>query len=401
MKKRFFATWASLCLSVAGFCQQALWGASDVVSPEVHPDATVTFRFSAPDARQVGITGDFLPPQRVETPFGLSEAPGVAQMTRNGEGIWEYTSEPLASELYGYSFLVDGLKLPDPANVYLTRDIATLTNIFLVGGGRGDLYAVQDVPHGTVSHGWYPSPTLGMDRRLTVYTPAGYETSDRRYPVLYLLHGMGGDETAWSELGRAVQILDNLIAAGKAEPMIVVMPNGNADQQAAPGETKEGLYKPTTQLPHTMEGSFERAFPDVIAYVDGTFRTVAEKSGRAVAGLSMGGFHALHLSRGYPDTFDYVGLFSAAILPDRERAAGVAFYENIPETLLRQKAAGVKCYWIACGNADFLWQADRDYCALLDSLAFPYTFRESDGGHTWRNWRIYLSEFLPMLFRGE
>lgn len=400
MKKTILSLLALAVIGSAG-AQEALWGGGQLTSPEVHADGTVTFRFAAPAAEKVEITGDFLPTQKVDTPYGVFDAPGVAELTRCewGGKIWEYTSEKLASELYNYSFIVDGLRVTDPNNVYLVRDIASLTNIFIVGGERSDLYSVQDVAHGTLARRWYPSPALGMERRLTVYTPAGYETSDKRYPVLYLLHGMGGDEEAWITLGRAVQILDNLIAQGKAEPMIVVMTNGNADQQAAPGESKEGLYKPTTQLPHTMEGSFERSFPDVIAFVDTNYRTVADKSGRAIAGLSMGGFHSLHISRYYPSTFDYVGLFSAAVMPDPQRAAGIEFYANIPETLARQRDNGLKLYWIACGNSDFLWQANLDYRNMLDGMNFPYTFRESDGGHIWRNWRIYLSEFVQQLFK--
>lgn len=167
----------------------------------------------------------------------------------------------------------------DPSNVYMSRDVSSVTNVFIIGGGRADLYKVNDVPHGTVSRIWYDSPTLGMKRRMTVYTPAGYETSGKRYPVFYLLHGMGGDEEAWMALGRTSQIMDNLIAQGKAEPMIVVMTNGNASQEAAPGETSDGFVAPNMNLPKTMEGSFETAFPDVVKFVDKTYRTKANKKG--------------------------------------------------------------------------------------------------------------------------
>ena len=243
----------ALLMPVAALAQQALWGNAPVVSPEIHENKTVTFRLRAPKAVKVQVTGDFL-------------AKGVADLVENKEGVWEYTTpEPLKPELYGYTFLVDGLKINDPSNVYMIRDVATITNVFIIGGERADLYKVNDVPHGTVSKVWYDSPSLGMDRRLTIYTPAGYETSGKRYPVFYLLHGMGGDENAWSELGRATQILDNLIAQGKAEPMIVVMTNGNAALEAAPGESSLGWEKqPTFQLPKTMEGSFEMHFPEVV-----------------------------------------------------------------------------------------------------------------------------------------
>ena len=175
-----------LLLGVMTYAQQALWGGAPVVSPEVHDNNTVTFRLKAPKAVKVQVTGDFLPTQKIQTPFGEFDGPGVADLKEGKDGVWEYTTpEPLAPELYSYSFIVDDLKMMDPANVYMIRDVATVTNVFLIGGGRADLYKVNDVPHGTVSRIWYDSPTLGMKRRLTVYTPAGYETSGKRYPVFY------------------------------------------------------------------------------------------------------------------------------------------------------------------------------------------------------------------------
>ena len=202
-------------LSATSFAQQALFGGQNVISPEVHPDNTVTFRFMAPKAVKVQVTGDFLPTQKAETPFGMADVPGSVDLKEGKEGIWEYTTpNPLPSELYSYSFIVDGLKTTDPNNVYLNRDVASVTNIFITKGGQGDYYSVNKVPHGTVARRWYDSPTLGMSRRVTIYTPAGYETSGKKYPVFYLLHGMGGDEEAWIALGRTAQIMDNLIAQG-------------------------------------------------------------------------------------------------------------------------------------------------------------------------------------------
>ena len=254
----------------------------------------------------------------------MTDVPGVAKLSKNDKGVWEFTTpQSLAPELYSYSFVVDGCKVTDPSNVYMIRDVATVTSVFLIGGGRAGLYKVNAVPHGTVARRWYNSTSLGLTRRITIYTPPGYEESKANYPVLYLLHGMGGDEEAWIALGRTAQILDNLVAAGKAKPMIVVMPNGNAVQEAAPGESSLGFYKPTFQLPKTMEGSYEKSFPEIVNFIDRNYRTVKAKSGRAIAGLSMGGFHSLHISKEYPDMFDYVGLFSAAILPDKENTSPV------------------------------------------------------------------------------
>ena len=382
---------------VDAHAQQTLWGDKPIVSPEIHSDNTVTFRMRAPKAVRVQITGDFLPMQHSESAYGKYDVPGIADLKEGKEGVWEYTTPlPLLPELYNYSFIVDGLKTTDPANVYLIRDVATVFNVFIVGGARADLYKVNSVNHGTVSRRWYWSPSLKMNRRLAVYTPAGYEESNKRYPVFYLLHGMGGDEEAWLALGRASQILDNLIAAGKAKPMIVVMTNGNVSQEAAPGESSLGYIVPTMQLPKTMDGSMEESFPDVVNFIDVTYRTVKRKSGRAIAGLSMGGFHSLHISKQYPDMFDYVGLFSAAIMPDKQVKSSV--YDNTENKLKIQFNKNPKLYWIAIGKTDFLYKANEEYRKMLNEKEFKYTYYETDEGHIWRNWRIYLTEFVPMLF---
>lgn len=388
---------ALMLIAALSFAQQALWGGAQVVSPEIHDDNTVTFRLRAPKAVKVQVTGDFLPTQKIKTPYGEFDTPGVADLTENREGVWEYTTPtPLAPELYSYTLLVDGLKINDPANVYMIRDVASVTNVFIIGGERADLYKVNNVPHGTVSKLWYNSPTLGLNRRLTVYTPAGYETSSKRYPVFYLLHGMGGDENAWSELGRAAQIMDNLIAQGKAKPMILVMTNGNAAQEAAPGESSLGYVAPTMNLPKTMEGSFETHFPEVVKFIDKTYRTKANKQNRAIAGLSMGGFHALHISKQYPDMFNYVGLFSAAIMPDKEVTSPI--YQEMESKLKTQFAKQPALYWIAIGKTDFLYKANEEYRKLLDEKGYKYEYFETGEGHIWKNWRIYLSEFAPKLF---
>ncbi len=392
--KRLTALTVALLIGVTMFAQQALWGTAPVVSPEIHDNNTVTFRFKAPKAVRVQLTGDFLPVQK----NAKFEAPGIVDLKEGQEGVWEYTTpEPLKPELYSYSFIVDGLRMNDPANVYLIRDVSTLTNVFIIGGDRADFYKVNPVPHGTVSRIWYDSPALGLERRMTVYTPAGYETSGKRYPVLYLLHGMGGDEEAWISLGRTAQILDNLIAQGKAKPMIVVMPNGNASQEAAPGESSRGMVPPTMQLPKTMEGSYEQAFPEIVKFIDKNYRTIKSKSGRAIAGLSMGGFHSLHISKQYPDMFNYIGLFSAAIMPNKEVSSPI--YENMEGKLKVQFDKNPTLYWIAIGKTDFLYKANEEYRKLLDEKGYKYTYYESDEGHIWKNWRIYLTEFVPMLFR--
>lgn len=396
--RKFLSLASCALLALCANAQQALWGAPQIVSPQINEDNTVTFRLAAPNAKEVKVTGDFLPTQKINTPFGEFDGPGTADLVQK-DGVWEWTTPAaLAPELYSYTFLVDGLKITDPSNVHQIRDVASVTNVFLIDGGRASYYKIKDVPHGTVRKMWYESPGLGMNRRLTVYTPAGYETSNKKYPVFYLLHGMGGDENAWTELGRAAQILDNMIAEGKAEPMIVVMTNGNAALQAAPGESSLGFAAPTIQLPKTMEGSFETCFPEVVNFVDKNFRTIAKKEGRAIAGLSMGGYHSLHISKQYPDMFDYVGLFSAAIMPDKN-VASAPVYADFDAKLKKQFEKKPALYWIGIGDKDFLYKANEEYRQLLDRNGYQYTYFETPDGHIWKNWRIYLTEFAPKLFK--
>ena len=383
------------------YAQQNLsWAQMPVVSPEVNADNSVTFRVLAPQAQKVQITGDMLPTRKIDTPMGKFDAPGVADLVKDDKGVWSFKTGKLASELYTYNVVVDGVRTLDPSNVYCVRDVTNLFSMLLIGGGQGDWYRVKEVPHGTVSKIWYNSPTAGLKRRLTVYTPAGYETSKEKYPVLYLLHGIGGDENAWSELGRAAQILDNLIAAGKAKPMIVVMTNGNISQEAAPGETPNGFTVPTLMLPKTMDGNFELAFPDVIKFVESNYRVKADKNDRAIAGLSMGGCHSLYISANYPDTFGYIGLFSAAI--NKQQKNGVEserVYDDLDGKLAKLFAAKPKLYWIGIGKTDFLYKDNADFRAKLTAQGYPFTYMETEGGHIWRNWRIYLTEFAQKLFK--
>lgn len=389
MKKIVIFLFSFYFMVVASFAQQSLFGGEQIISPEIHDDNSVTFRVNAPNANEVKLAGEWMPAE--------GWTPGSVVMQKGENGVWSFTAETLEPELYSYSFIIDGFRTTDPNNPFIVRDVASVMNIFIVGGGQADLYKVNSVPHGTVARRWYDSPSLGKKRRLTIYTPSGYENSTEKYPVLYLLHGAGGDEEAWITLGRTAQILDNLIAQGKAKPMIVVMPNGNVIQDAAPGEGTEGFYKPQFMVPKTMDGTYEASFPDIIKFVESNYRVKADKSSRAIAGLSMGGFHSLHISRYYPNTFDYVGLFSAAILPNQDVSHEV--YQNIDETLKRQMKNGFELYWIGMGKTDFLYDSGKQYRAKLDSMGMKYTYRESEGGHIWRNWRIYLSEFLPLLFQ--
>lgn len=390
MKKILFSTVLALLISLSMFAQQNpdFGKAKGITSPEINADNTVTFRLNAPNAGKVEIQGDWMP---------AKGWPGKDKMAKGDDGVWTYTTGVLPSELYSYSFIVDSLKMSDPNNVYFIRDVASVVNVFIVGGDRGNLYKVNDVPHGTVARRWYDSPGLKMTRRLTIYTPAGYETGKEKYPVLYLLHGMGGDEEAWIALGRASQILDNLIAQGKAKPMIVVMPNGHTSNTAAPGESSKGYYKPTMEAPDVFTGDMELSFGDIIKFVESNYRVKADKEDRAITGLSMGGFHSLYISSNYPNTFDYIGLFSPAIMPPQNSQS--AIYQNMDGKLNTQMKNGYKLYWIGIGSTDFLYKSVADYRNKLDGMNMKYVYRESTGGHTWANWRVYLSEFAPLLFK--
>ncbi len=395
--RRFLLIVLGLILSAVVLTQEAIWEGERLLSPEVNDDQTVTFRLFAPQAQQVQVIGDFLPKLvKGNSPIKI-ETLDKGNLTKGEHGIWEYTSPSLASELYNYSFLVDGVKCLDPNNVFVVRDVASLTNLFLIDGKASRLYKVNNIPHGSVTKEWYFSSALDMHRRMTIYTPPGYQNGEDAYPVLYLLHGMGGDEEAWITLGRAVQIIDNLIAEGKAQPMLVVMPNGNVSQEAAPGESALGFQQPNFNLPKTMEGSMEKSFPDIVEYIEANYRVIDGKENRAIAGLSMGGFHSLYIALNYPELFNYVGLFSAATLPGQGNESPI--YNDIEEKLKKQFQNPPQVYWIGIGKTDFLYQANVDFRALLDKEGLSYTYYESEGGHTWRNWRLYLSLFLPQLFQ--
>lgn len=383
-----------MCLIIAFLAidcqaQQNLFGGQSIESGVVNPDNSVTFRFIAPDAEKVEVAGDFAE-KAADNPIGGVVGTGLIPMTKDDEGMWYVTTKPLDSEMYMYLFNVDGVATTDPNNPYVYRDFATLSNIFIVGNGQGDLYKVQDVPHGSLTHRWYESKGLDKIRRMNIYTPPGYESSTERYPVLYLLHGYGGDEDEWVNFGRTVQILDNLIARGKALPMIVVMPNGHTAMDAAPGESAMGFYKPSREKDRAdVPNSFVTSFKDIIDFVESNYRVVPDKAHRAIAGLSMGGGHAINISRTYENTFDYIGVFSSS-------GVGDASFDT---SLKKQFDNGLKLYWLGMGADDRGYERNKQFRSKLDSMGLKYTYRESGWGHVWKCWRLYLSEFTPLLFK--
>lgn len=391
MKLKFIAI--IMVLSNALNAQQDLFSENPIISPEINADHTVTFRILSPEASKVTLSGSWMPT------IGL--IPQSVDMEKGDDGVWSYTTETLQPEFYRYSFTVDQVRTVDPANAHVIRDVANLSNVFLIEGGKADLYKVNDVPHGTVAFRWYDSPGNNKKRRLAVYTPVGYENNNEQYPVLYLLHGIGGDEEAWLGSGRASEIMDNLIAQGKAKPMIVVMTNGNVAQEAAPGKGSDGFTKPKFMLPHTMDGTFEETFIDIMRFIEANYRTINTKESRAIAGLSMGGFHTANISLYYPNTFDYVGLFSSALGVQPQNNGNTSpVYQNKDEKLKQQKENGYKLYWMGMGvdDMEMIYKGNENFRKKMDEIGMPYEYVETGGGHTWDNWRDYLTIFAQKLF---
>jgi enterochelin esterase family protein len=313
--------------------------------------------------------------------------------------LFSITVGPLKPELYSYTFIIDGVRVLDSNNPLVKRDGTRNESMFIIPGPESDLYLVKEVPHGSLSKVWYNSPTLNLTRRIYIYTPPGYENGKTKYPVFYLLHGGGGDEDAWTTLGRTCQIMDNLIAQGKAKPMIVVMPNGNPGQSAAftdtPARTGSAAQ---TSFADMGRGLFEESLvKDIIPYVEKHYRVLSDKYNRAVAGLSMGGMQTLTLSGKYPDKFGYIGVMSMGLV-DRS-SMGLPADQDQDARFEALKKSGYKLYWVGIGKDDFLYGSAQSLKAALDKHGFKYTWRESTGGHTWANWRIYLSELAPLLFR--
>jgi enterochelin esterase-like enzyme len=365
---------------------QAQFGPPRIVSPDINEDKSVIFRLFAPEAETVKISGNWM------EGWGTSE-----NLERNDTGLWTITIKPLKPEFYTYSFNVNGVKVIDPGNPLTVRDGVNIFSTLMVPGEESYLYTNNDLPHGTLEKVWYPSPTLGMDRRMYIYTPPGYKNSTQKYPVLYLLHGGGGDEDAWTSLGRTPQILDNLIAAGKALPMIVVMTNGNPGQAAAP--TEQIASKASQDFTSMGGGLFENSLvKDVIPFIEKNYRVDAQKASRAVAGLSMGGIQTMTLSFTSPETFSYYGVMSMGLV-DMTQFGRKETREDRIASLEKLRKSNPELYWIACGTGDFLYKSVVELIAFLEEQDFPHTYVETDGGHTWDRWRIYLSDLAPLLFR--
>lgn len=380
MKRQFIILFALMAMALTTNAQGFF--TPTVNSPEIAKDGSVTFKVKAAGADTVRLIID----TRVDT-----------LMKHTGNETWSITLRNLEPDLYMYHYIIDGMKVLDNENANVLRDVKNVMNTFVLDPMGDSPVAVHDVPHGEVRAVWYDSPTLGMKRRMMIYLPPGYEESRQKYPVLYLLHGTGGDETVWLEQGHAAQVFDNLIANGQAEPMIVVMPNGHTDTPAAPGMGSDNNEQPTFAHKQWMEGTFETSFNDIINWVDSHYRTRPVKRYRAIAGLSMGGYHSLYISANQPEDFAYVGLFSAAI--GRMDKGKSKIYDDLESKLITQFKQHPRLYWMGIGKDDFLYKDNAEFRQLLDKNRLRYTYHESGAGHEWANWRDYLVIFTQLLFK--
>ncbi len=352
-----------------------------VVSPETLPDRQVTFRILAPksEAVQLSSSGDI-----PGIGFGQTKA-----LTKGTNGVWEVTVGPLPPGAYRYSFNVDGVTVVDPRNPKTSESNENTWSLLQVPGA--DWMDTKDVPHGAVSEVTYWSSTLKRFRRLHAYTPPGYESGEGKYPIFYLLHGAFDSDDSWSSVGRAGFILDNLIAAGKAKPMVVVMPHGHT------GPFRFGM---------PMSGEFESEFvTDIMPQMEKRFRVYTDRQHRAMAGLSMGGAHTLNIGIPNLDRFAYLGVYSSGIFgiaggPGGNQPQGPTFEEKykaiLDDTKLKE---GLKLFWFATGKNDFLVATSRATVEMFKKHQFDVVYRETDGAHTWDNWRDYLHEYATQLFQ--
>jgi enterochelin esterase-like enzyme len=352
-----------------------------LVSTETHSDNRVTFRIYAPKATEVALRGDWM------------EGQGTVKLEKDDKGVWSVTVGPLTPDFYSYSFTVDGVRVIDPKNAMIKQGVTSLESMFLLPGAEAAFEDNQAAPHGEIRKVWYQSSTLGTQRRMHIYFPPGYEGGKERYPVFYLLHGGGDEDSGWSTIGRAGFILDNLITAKKARPMIVVMPNGSLPRPpATPGAPPDPAVTASLQERFTNE-----LMKDVLPFVEKNYRTLAGRDNRALAGLSMGGGQTTRVITTHPDQFAYVAVWSAGVNPqisaDFEQRN--AAFLGSADRLNKQ----IKLFSISVGDKDFALAGSKNLAELLKKNSIKHELNISGGGHTWINWRRYLNELAPRLFR--
>jgi enterochelin esterase family protein len=363
----------------------------EFISPEVSANKKVTFRIHAPKSQDVKLSSSDIP--RTGTTAIPGMGAGVA-MKKADNGVWEVTVGPIDPGAYRYNFNVDGVAVIDPRNPSTSESNSNTWSLVYVPGS--EISDTKDVPHGAVAQVIYQSQTLKRPRRMHVYTPPGYEKGEGKYPIFYLLHGAFDCDASWSTVGRAGFILDNLIAAGKARPMIVVMPAGHTGpfRFGPPGDRS---------FERQMDEFNEDFVKDVKPYVEKNYRVLGDRAHRAIAGLSMGGAQTLNIAFSHLDEYGYIGVFSSGIFgiaggfggepPNRK-------WEQDHKATLEdaQLKKGLRLVWFGCGKEDFLIKTSEATVGMLKDHHFNVVSKESAGGHTWINWRDYLSEFAPLLF---
>jgi enterochelin esterase family protein len=380
---RLLCTWMMLCICC--FAKSQPPRGPLVISPQVLSDKKVTFRYLAPLAKEVKLGG---------SQFGAAQVP----MIKDSVGIWSVTVGPVRPDIYPYSFTVDGVTVMDPANEDFFPNERFKASLVDVQGFTPLIHALRDVPHGSVNYEYYSS-VQGSTGTLVVYTPPGYEKDpSKKYPVFYLISGTTDLEDTWFKVGRTNLILDNLIAEGKAKPMIIVMPYGNpaakiAEQKAQP--------KPADPIGRDNPDAIIRAklfeedlVNNIIPYVDKSYRTIPNKDNRAIGGFSRGGGQTLRTAFGNMDKFSWICCYSAYITPQEMEATYKPLVEK-PEIMNQQ----LKLFWISVGVEDFLYNQTAEFLNYLKSKNINYKSYITGGGHTWMNTKVFLAETAQLLFK--
>lgn len=402
----------------SGTLAAALSGTAPLQSPRIRPNGEVTLQFCAPEASSVRVLGDW-----------NSKRPAGDPLAKDAQGIWSISIGPLTPDLYTYWFVVDGVKAIDPNNVHAANDAVRIASYFIVTAPGADsfLYENKNAPHGEVTAVWYSSKPIATPRRALVYTPPGYRSGSEHYPVLYLLHGWGGDENEWIELGRTAQIMDNLLAEHKIVPMIVVMPNGHHDRHSIPDISEPPSTAELAPLPPrgyditpSITEIAKSVVGDLVPYVDQNFRTIPSSSSRAIAGLSMGGAQSTFIGLNHPDVFAWVASFSGAIIawpeammaaeaPAQEGGAGppIPRYRLNPDSITKNVPGlneginnKLRLLYISCGLDDGLIASNQQFEAWLTEHKIHFSHEEVPGyAHVWSFWRRSLVKVAPRLFR--
>ena len=353
-----------------------------VNSPEVLSDGKVAFRILAPEAVSVGLQSSDM--------FGMQQT-GVS-FTENDDGVWEAVVNPVAPGAYRYVFIVDGASVVDPHNTSISESNGNVWSMVYIPGA--EFMEMKQVPHGAVAEVYYYSKSLKRHRRMHVYTPSGYELDNKKYPVFYLLHGAMDCDDSWTTVGRAGFILDNLIEAKKAKPMVVVMPAGHTSKN----------FRMRGGIDRTVDEFSQDFVNDIMPYVETHYRVLKDRKGRAIAGLSMGGMQTLNISMSDLGKFSYIGVFSSGVF---RRSSGETAQSSSPDWEQQHLSMldnhdlkkGLKLLWFATGTEDFLIETTRSTVEMMKKHDFSPVYKETGGGHTWANWRDYLNEFAPQLFQ--